>query len=92
MCLELNFDGSLALYVVRSCSLARLQGSKVSRTEDAQSFDRQFVSTLFIRDHIRDHDLPRAALSFLVMLEHDGADQHTERVVMGCNENDYLDS
>ena len=48
----------------------------------------QSVSTLFRRDRA----LPRAALSFLMMLEHDGADQHTKCMVMRCNENDYLDS
>lgn len=64
---------------------------KIRRSAARKMPDRrigQSVSTLFRRDRA----LPRAALSFFMMLEHDSADQHTKRVVMRCNENDYLDS
>lgn len=63
VCLGLHLDGSLALYVIRCCGLACLQGLKASRTGDAQSFDRHSASTVF------DYDcaLPRAALPFLEM-------------------------
>ena len=71
--------------VLQSCTSTRFEGQPHGRCPILRSgslYRLCFVVTAPYQEQ----------LCFLMMLEHDGADQHTKCMVMRCNENDYLDS